>query len=100
MLRLPISSDGFGNIGLERMIDGRQALASQRGGPSGDNCLPRQQSQRFGHAEGDMPRSYDSLTLEDAKRMLSAAEAKAASLGIAYNIAIVDAGGHGLCTSG
>ena len=41
-----------------------------------------------------MPRSYDSLTLEDAKRMLSAAEAKAASLGIAYNIAIVDAGGH------
>jgi uncharacterized protein GlcG (DUF336 family) len=41
-----------------------------------------------------MPRSYDSLTLEDAKRMLSAAETKAASLGIAYNIAIVDAGGH------
>src|SRR5215470_5690039 len=41
-----------------------------------------------------MPRSYDSLTLEDAKRMLSAAETKAASLGIAYNIAVVDAGGH------
>jgi uncharacterized protein GlcG (DUF336 family) len=41
-----------------------------------------------------MPRSYDSLTLEDAKRMLSAAEAKATSLGIAYNIAVVDAGGH------
>jgi uncharacterized protein GlcG (DUF336 family) len=41
-----------------------------------------------------MPRSYDSLTLEEAKRMLSAAEAKAASLGIAYNIAIVDAGGQ------
>ena len=41
-----------------------------------------------------MPRSYDSLTLEDAKRMLAAAEAKAASLGIAYNIAVVDAGGH------
>src|SRR5262252_10729621 len=40
-----------------------------------------------------MPRTYDSLTLEDAKRMLSAAEAKAASLGIAYNIAVVDAGG-------
>jgi uncharacterized protein GlcG (DUF336 family) len=40
-----------------------------------------------------MPRSYNSLTLEDAKRMSSAAEAKAASLGIAYNIAIVDAGG-------
>src|SRR5215468_2048301 len=41
-----------------------------------------------------MPRAYNSLTLEDAKRMLSAAEAKAVSLGIAYNIAIVDAGGH------
>ena len=41
-----------------------------------------------------MPRSHDSLTLEDAKRMLSAAEAKAASLGIAHNIAIVDASGH------
>src|SRR5262245_18423536 len=41
-----------------------------------------------------MPRSYGSLTLEDAKRMLSAAERKAASLGIAYNIAVVDAGGH------
>src|SRR5215813_8407693 len=41
-----------------------------------------------------MPRSYDSLTLEDAKRMLSAAERKAASLGIAYNIAVVDAGGR------
>jgi uncharacterized protein GlcG (DUF336 family) len=41
-----------------------------------------------------MPRSCDSLTLEDAKRMLSAAEAKAASFGIAYNIAVVDAGGH------
>jgi uncharacterized protein GlcG (DUF336 family) len=41
-----------------------------------------------------MPRSYESLTLDDAKRMLSAAETKAASLGIAYNIAVVDAGGH------
>lgn len=41
-----------------------------------------------------MPRSYDSLTLEDAKQMLSAAEAKARSFGIAYNMAVVDAGGH------
>lgn len=41
-----------------------------------------------------MPRSFETLTLEDAKHMLSAAEAKANSLGIAYNIAIVDAGGH------
>src|SRR5262250_1065571 len=41
-----------------------------------------------------MPRTYSSITLEDAKRMLSAAEAKAASLGIPYNIAVVDAGGR------
>ena len=41
-----------------------------------------------------MPRQYETVTLADAKRMLLAAEAKAASLGIAYNIAIVDAGGH------
>jgi len=41
-----------------------------------------------------MPGSFQTLTLEDAKRMLSAAEAKAASLRIPYNIAIVDAGGH------
>jgi uncharacterized protein GlcG (DUF336 family) len=41
-----------------------------------------------------MPRSIYSLTLEEAKRMLSAAEAKAETLGIAYNLAVVDAGGH------
>jgi uncharacterized protein GlcG (DUF336 family) len=41
-----------------------------------------------------MPRSYATLTLDDAKRMLAAAEAKAESFGIAYNIAVVDAGGH------
>ncbi|WP_321476356.1 heme-binding protein [uncultured Paludibaculum sp.] len=41
-----------------------------------------------------MPRIYTTVTLDDAKRMLSAAEAKATSLGIAYNIAVVDAGGH------
>ncbi|HUN99226.1 MAG TPA: heme-binding protein [Bradyrhizobium sp.] len=41
-----------------------------------------------------MPRSYSSLALDDAKRMLAAAEAKAESLGIAYNIAVVDAGGY------
>jgi hypothetical protein len=37
-----------------------------------------------------MPRSYTSPTLDDAKQMLSAAEAKAASFGIAYDIAVVD----------
>jgi len=41
-----------------------------------------------------VPRAYISLTLEDAKQMLSAAEAKAASLGIPYCVAVVDAGGH------
>jgi uncharacterized protein GlcG (DUF336 family) len=41
-----------------------------------------------------MPRSYNSLTLDDAKRMLSAAETKAKRLGIPYNIAVVDAGGR------
>ena len=41
-----------------------------------------------------MPRTYTSLALEDAKRMLSAAEAKASSLGIPYNVAVVDAAGH------
>jgi uncharacterized protein GlcG (DUF336 family) len=34
------------------------------------------------------------VTLEDAKQMLSAAEAKAASLGIPYCVAVVDAGSH------
>ncbi|WP_144147374.1 GlcG/HbpS family heme-binding protein [Paraburkholderia sp. BCC1884] len=41
-----------------------------------------------------MPRSCETLTLDDAKTMLSAAEATATSLGIAYNIAVVDAAGH------
>jgi uncharacterized protein GlcG (DUF336 family) len=41
-----------------------------------------------------MPQTYASLTLEDAKQMLSAAETKAASLGVAYCIAVVDAGGR------
>ena len=41
-----------------------------------------------------MPRPYETVTLAEAKRMLSAGEAKAASIGIAYNIAVVDAGGH------
>jgi uncharacterized protein GlcG (DUF336 family) len=41
-----------------------------------------------------MPRTCETVTFEEAKRMLSAAEAKAMSLGIAYNIAVVDAGGN------
>ena len=41
-----------------------------------------------------MSRTYISLTLEDAKQMLSAAEAKARCYGIPYCVAVVDAGGH------
>lgn len=37
-----------------------------------------------------MPRSIVSLTLADAKLMLEAGEAKAVSLDIPYNIAVVD----------
>jgi uncharacterized protein GlcG (DUF336 family) len=44
--------------------------------------------------EEAMPRSYTSLTLDDAKQMLQASEAAAARIGIAYNIAVVDAGGN------
>jgi uncharacterized protein GlcG (DUF336 family) len=40
-----------------------------------------------------MPRSSYRLTLSEAKRMLIAGEAKAASMGVPYNIAVVDAGG-------
>ena len=41
-----------------------------------------------------MPRTYETISLEDAKRMLAAAEEKADSLEIAYNVAVVDSGGH------
>jgi len=41
-----------------------------------------------------MPRTYTTLTLDDAKLMLAAAEAKATTIGVPYNIAVVDAGGH------
>jgi uncharacterized protein GlcG (DUF336 family) len=40
-----------------------------------------------------MPRSSITLLLSDAKKMLEAGEAKARSIGIPYNIAVVDAGG-------
>lgn len=41
-----------------------------------------------------MPRTTDTLTLEEARHMLAAGEAKANAFGISYNIAVVDAGGH------
>jgi len=40
-----------------------------------------------------MPRMLNTLTLSDAKEMLRAGEAKADSIGIPYNIAVVDSGG-------
>jgi len=40
-----------------------------------------------------MPRSIQSLTLADARRLIAAGERKATELGIPYNIAVVDAGG-------
>jgi uncharacterized protein GlcG (DUF336 family) len=54
--------------------------------------MPR--SSRAAVVEVDMPRTYESLSLEDAKRMLSAAEKKATGFGVAYNIAVVDAGAN------
>ncbi len=41
-----------------------------------------------------MPRSDRSLTLDEAKRILQAGEDAAAAIGLAYNLAVVDAGGH------
>ncbi len=41
-----------------------------------------------------MPRTCQTLTLGDAKRMIAAAEAKAVAFGIPYNIAVVDSAGH------
>jgi uncharacterized protein GlcG (DUF336 family) len=40
-----------------------------------------------------MPRQIPSLTLAEARSLISAGEKKAAELGIPYNIAVVDAGG-------
>jgi uncharacterized protein GlcG (DUF336 family) len=41
-----------------------------------------------------MTRHVESLSLDDAKRMLAAAESKATSIGLPYNIAVVDAGAN------
>lgn len=41
-----------------------------------------------------MPYTVESISLEDARKMLAAGEAVATSMGIAYNIAVVDTGGH------
>lgn len=41
-----------------------------------------------------MPTSYQTLTLEDARALIAAGEAKAEQLGVPYNLAVVDAGGN------
>ena len=41
-----------------------------------------------------MPKTFETLSLQDAKRVLAAGEAKADQMGIPYNIAVVDAGGY------
>ena len=46
-----------------------------------------------------MPKTFETLLLQDAKRMLAAGEAKADQIGIPYNIAVVDAGGYLLAFS-
>ena len=46
-----------------------------------------------------MPRQYSTLTLAEASQILAGSEAKAESLGLPYNIAVVDAGGHLLAFS-
>jgi uncharacterized protein GlcG (DUF336 family) len=43
--------------------------------------------------ECDMPRPIFSLDLSDARRIIAAGERKATEMRIAYNIAVVDAGG-------
>jgi uncharacterized protein GlcG (DUF336 family) len=41
-----------------------------------------------------MPRQKASLTLADARQLIAAGEAAAETLGVPYNIAVVDAGGN------
>ena len=40
-----------------------------------------------------MPTTITSLTLADARQIIAAGEARAAKLGVPYNLAVVDAGG-------
>jgi uncharacterized protein GlcG (DUF336 family) len=46
-----------------------------------------------------MPKTFETLSLQEAKRMLAAGEAKADEIGVPYNIAVVDAGGYLLAFS-
>ena len=41
-----------------------------------------------------MPETTETLTLDDARRLIAAGEAKAEQIGVPYNLAVVDAGGN------
>ncbi|WNO52706.1 GlcG/HbpS family heme-binding protein [Stakelama saccharophila] len=41
-----------------------------------------------------MPRQIETLTLNDARQLIAAGEAKAEQIGVPYNMAVVDAGGN------
>lgn len=41
-----------------------------------------------------MPTTRQTLTLDDARRLISAGEAKALEIGVPYNLAVVDDGGN------
>jgi uncharacterized protein GlcG (DUF336 family) len=41
-----------------------------------------------------MPRSHQSISLDEARKIIAAGEKKATELGIPYNLAVVDAGGN------
>lgn len=41
-----------------------------------------------------MPRQIETLTLDDARQIIAAGEAKAEAIGVPYNLAVVDAGGN------
>jgi len=41
-----------------------------------------------------MPRTIETLTLDDARQLIAAAEAKAEKIGVPYNVAVVDTGGN------
>lgn len=78
-----------------------EVAAIPAGPPNGEQAERRHISHvarsagRHGNELGTlMPRPRTTLTLEDARRMLQAGEAKATSIGLPYNIAVVDAGGH------
>jgi uncharacterized protein GlcG (DUF336 family)/DNA-binding winged helix-turn-helix (wHTH) protein len=91
--KTPSAGAAAGNVGeryrAREWLTRRNPLAQEAYAPSNHSVS----------MEDKMPRQYSTLTLAEAKQILAGAEAKAESLGIAYNIAVVDAGGHLLAFS-